>query len=252
MDYSWRKEKFDSEVLGFRVAKILNIKSRGSSEQLRTRIKNLIGELTEKKIDYASIRSESTNYPLAHALEENGFILVDGLITLSLEVSDLRFEKPDERIRAAIPRDVHDLKKITKGLYSTSRIFNDPLIPKDRANKFYIKWIENSVLGKAADSVLVWKEDKILGYVTLQKKGAAQRGSARGGQIPLLGVSEQARGKGIAKKLLNAALRKFKSWGVRQVVIETQMDNIPALRTYQSVGFKIMDSHFTFRWSNSP
>lgn len=237
--YSWEEDRFDSEVLGFRVAKILSIKSEGSVEELKTRVGNLIRELTKKKIDYASVRLELTNYSLVHALEESGFILVDGLITLLLELSDLKFEKPGKNVRAATPRDVQELKKMTEGLYSTSRILNDPLIPKKRANKFYVKWIENSVKGGVADSVLVWEEGKILGYVTLQKKG----------QIPLLGVSEQARGKGIAKKLLNAALHKFQEWGVREVTVETQIDNILALRAYQSVGFKISDSHLTFRWA---
>ena len=91
-----------------------------------------------------------------------------------------------------------------------------------------------------ADSVLVFEENgEILGYVTLQKSG----------QIPLIGVSPKAQGRGIARALLNAAFTKFKKWGIEKVSIDTQAGNIPALRAYQGVGFKIVDSHLTFRWA---
>ena len=141
-------------------------------------------------------------------------------------------------IREASKSDTSQLKKMTANLYSGTRITNDP---KTRAfaNNYYLRWVENSVNNIAADSVLVWDEDgEILGYITLQKKG----------QIPLIGVSGKAREKGIARSLLNAAFAKFKKWGVKTVNIDTQMGNIPALRVYQGVGFKIVDSYLTFRW----
>jgi dTDP-4-amino-4,6-dideoxy-D-galactose acyltransferase len=240
MDYSWKVDNFDWGVFGFKVAKITNVGGSGSSKVLDRRVKKLIKELITSEVEYASYRVQANNVPVIHALERSGFILVDGLISLSIDTSSITPEVAPE-IREAHKNDLAQLRKLTSGLYSFSRIDNDPLIPKDPASKFYVKWIENSVLGKVADSVLVWLEHgKIAGYITLQKKG----------QIPLIGVSKKFQGKGIAKKLLSASFRRFKEWGVREVIIETQMDNIPALRAYQSVGFKISDSHLTFRWSS--
>lgn len=240
MKYSWKVDDFDWEVFGFKVAKITEIDSSVTSKMLSNRIESLKKDLIKNKVVYAIHRVSSNNSQMIHALERAGFILVDGLISLSIDISQVDPESFSQ-IREASKRDLPELKKLTSGLFAFSRIDNDPLISKNKANEFYLKWIENSVNGEAADSVLVWEEkDKILGYITLQKKG----------HIPLLGVSENARGKGIAKKLLSAALAKFKKWGLKEVAVDTQMGNIPALRAYQGSGFKIVGSYLTFRWAS--
>jgi len=231
MNYSWKLNNFDSEILGFKVAKIEVLNPRD--------VKSLIKDFIKNKIKYTTYRVESNNFPMIHALERAGFILVDGLITLEINTSETGTEISASQIREANKNDLDKLKEITNGLYSISRIFNDSIISKDKANKFYIKWVENSVLGKTADLVLVWEEEKnILGYITLQKKG----------QIPLIGVFPQARGKGIAKKLIKASFNRFREWGSEIIRIETQMGNIPALRVYQDCGFKVVNSFLTLRW----
>lgn len=231
MKYSWEFDKFDSEIFGFKVAKIKSLEG--------TNIKGLISDLKKNKIKYATVRIASSNFPLIHLLEGTGFILVDGLISLNLVASNIKVEKVRGEIRRATESDLDSLKKLTNGLFLTGRVINDPFIPILKAKKFYVKWIENCLIRKAADTVFVWDENgKILGYVTLQKKG----------QITLLGVSPKARGKGIAKKLINASLDTFKKWKVESVVVETQMDNLAALNLYQAVGFKITNSFLTLRW----
>lgn len=233
MKYSWKFDKFDSEVFGFKVAKIIDLDPLG--------IKNLIEELIKNKVEYATYRVQSSDFFLIHALEKSNFSLVDGLITFSINSSEIKIEKTAKEIREANKNDIGELKNLTSGLYSNTRAFNDPFISKDKANEFYKKWIENSVLLKAADLVLVWEEKgKIRGYITLQKKG----------QTPLIGVSSESRGKGIGKKLISAAIAYFKKLGIKTVEIETQMQNIPALRAYQSSGFKIVNSYLTFSWHN--
>ena len=240
MKYSWQLDNFDSEVFGFKVAKIISIDSEGSSQTLNRRAKDLIRELIKNKIRYATYRVQSNDFITIHTLQKSGFILVDGLISLDINTSNIEIGQPANEIREADKNDLKELNNLTSGLYSISRTFNDPLIPKNKANEFYMEWIKNSILGKAADLVLVWEEEKkILGYITLQKKG----------QIPLLGVSPEARGKGIAKRLVMFSLNKFKEWEVEVVTVETQAGNIPALRVYQDCGFKIINSFLTLRWA---
>lgn len=235
MNYSWKLDKFDTEVFDFKVAKIIHIESEKYIEEL-------INQLTKNKIRYATYRVLSSNIPVIQELQRNNFILVDGLISLATNPFELNIEPPAGQVREAKHDDFPSLKKMTEGLYLLSRIYNDTLISKTKADEFFIKWVKNSISGDAADSVLVWEEEgKLLGYITLQKKG----------QIPLIGVSKEARGRGIAKKLIEASLNKFKKWGVKNVIIETQMSNIPALRLDQDCGFKVINSYFTFRWAKN-
>ena len=230
MKYSWKVDSFDSEVFGFKAAKIIDLGPK--------QVESIIKDLGKNKVSYATTRVKSNDFQLIHELEQSGFILVDGLVSLNIDVSSLE-RKIEPQIREAKNSDLLQLEKLTSSLYSNTRITNDPRT-RAFASKYYVKWVENSIKGEAADSILVWSQEKeILGYVTLQKKG----------QIPLIGVSEKARGKGIARSLLNATFAKFKKWGVKAVNIDTQMGNIPALRAYQGVGFRIVDSHLTFRWA---
>lgn len=231
--FDFKLDKFDSEVFDLKTAKILELSSEGVNE--------IIDEFSDNKIVYATIRVDSNNLNLIHALEGSGFILVDGLVTLSIDLSLINFDLAKE-IREANREDLPKLKKLTTNLFLNTRITNDPIV-KDKANNYYTKWVENSLSGEAADSVLVWEEEnEILGYITLQRKGVK-------GQIPLIGVSAQARGKGIAKRLLDASFSKFRDWNIKEINIETQMGNIAALRVYQKVGFKIVSSSLTFRWA---
>lgn len=258
MNYAWKIDDFDSGVFGFKTAKITSFDLE--------HVKGLIQDLTKNKISYATIRVRANDFKLIHSLEHSGFILVDGLISLSIDLGSIRpgrkgleasqpggLQNKESAIREAKRSDLAKLKTITTNLYSGTRITNDPLT-RSHANEYYKEWVENSVKGEAADSVLVWappkrgsapagiKNGEILGYVTLKKKGEE-------GQIPLIGVSKKARGKGIARSLLNGSFAKFKKWGIKTVNIDTQMGNIAALRAYHGVGFKIVDSHLTFRWA---
>lgn len=234
MKYLWELDKFDSEIFGFKVAKINDLEN-GS-------VQDLISDLLKNNIKYATFRISSSKYSLINYLEKSGFVLVDGLISLALIKSEIHTEISTSEIRQANINDLEKLKYLTSELFLTSRVMNDSVIPRSKAKQFYVKWIENSVKAKIADSVMIYEEKgEILGYITLHRKG----------QIPLLGVSKEARGKGVGRKLVNAALMEFKSWGTEVVSVDTQIDNISALRLYQSSGFKISNSYLTFRWAEN-
>ncbi len=180
----------------------------------------------------------TSNFSTFHALEENGFKLVDGYLELECEVKEA--ESSPSNVRIAEKRDLEKLQKIASSSFLKTRFYNDPLIKKSQADKIYSEWIKNSILGKMADMVLVWEERKsLLGFVTVRKNG----------NLTLIAVSKKAQGKGIGKLLVKAALNQFKRWGISKSTIETQMTNISALRVYQSCGYKIVNSFLTFRWS---
>jgi len=238
MNSSFKNDAYDSKIFGFRVAKIHSINDPVKPSSLDQSIKDLIRDLIKNKFVYATYRVAANKFPLIHSLEENGFILVDGLVSLETNIEDVVFEDVPE-VRIANRKDKRSLESIASSFY-LNRVFNDPVIPRRRANDFYKKWTENSLRGLAADLVLVWDEDGIKGFTTLEKSG----------HIPLTAVSSEARGKGIAKKLTKSTFPYFKKWKVKKILIETQMGNIPALRSYQACGFKITSSHLTFRWAD--
>lgn len=239
IDFSWEHSPFDTKIFGFPVAKIKNIKPGN--------VASLVTDLKKNKVLYATYRLPANSLSLIHELERAGFIVVDGLISLSIDLKEVTLSPIEKNIREAKREDIPELRRIARGAFLLNRFYNDSLIPKDKAPLVYEKWIENSVLGKKADKVLLFEEGEIAGFITLEKKDLT---AGRQGRIPLVAVSKDFQGKGIAKKLINTAFNKYRRWGVKEIKISTAMFNIPAIRLYQSCGFKVANSHLTFRWAN--
>jgi len=239
-NFSWEKSQFDSELFGFPVAKIISIKNEKSQKKQLEIIDSLLKEFKQKKIKYATFRLPTDNFQLIQSLEKSGFIIVDEIIAMEQKEFAL-VKKTESQIRIAALEDLADLKKISLTVFKYNRFFNDKIIPVKKANELFSKWIENSLKKIAADEVLVWDEkDEVLGYVTIQKNG----------HIPLIAVSSKAQGRKIARKLIIGALSQFSKWNSKSIKIETQITNIPAIRSYQSCGFKIVGSYLTLRWSS--
>lgn len=239
--YILKKIEFDSRIFGFSTAKIEKVYYSKKSKNLNVIISNIIRDLLKQEIRYATYRVDSSEILVINELEKNGFVVVDGLISFVRPLSGDDFLVSD-KIRNASEEDIIYLTKMSKGLFST-RIQNDPLISKRVADQFFAEWIANSVKKKVASEVLVWIEGKKpVGFATIKKTG----------QIPLVGVEKTFQGRGIAKKLVEACLERLSRWGVKEAFIDTQLDNIGALRAYSGVGFKVKKSYITLRWSNLP
>jgi ribosomal protein S18 acetylase RimI-like enzyme len=232
MNFNWELQKFDTDLFGFKTAKVNSVNASS--------IKYLLEDLQKNNIQYATYRLNASDFPTIHALEKNNFLLVDGTIALENNAFDKNGIVLD-LVRDASEADIPLLKDLAANAFNGTRFFVDPAIPKSKAQKLYATWIENSVKGSAADKVLVWEENKkILGFVTLQKNG----------HIGLIAVSPDSQGKGIGKKLIQSSFVLFKKWDVKTIILETQTTNIAALRTYQGCNFKIVTAFLTYRWSN--
>lgn len=230
--FSWKIDKFDSEILGFSCAKIQCLSSGGLD------ISELITDLVKKKVKYAVIRIPGSDYPTVQLLEENNFKIVDCLVEMSLDLAKIKEVVPPN-IRIASKNDMKKIEEIAAESFQDTRFFHDKFIPKKAAKKIYSEWAKNSILGKAADRVIVWESDgNIEGFATIQKNG----------HIPLVAVAKGAQGKGIGKDLCMGAITICREFGVKRAVIETQTNNIPAMRAYITTGFKIVNSYFTYRW----
>lgn len=68
--------------------------------------------------------------------------------------------------------------------------------------------------------------------------------SIRGGHIARLAVHPEFRRRGYARTLVHDSLRQFASVGFDRVTVNTQIDNAPSQRLYQSMGFTQSDLRF--------
>lgn len=234
-NFLWKSDEFDSRVLGIPTAKIQSIEI--DEETPASSIERLVQDLEAHAISYAVYRLPASSFAVIHALESTGFVYVDGMLAMEIELNSINFET-NQAIRVAQELDIPILQKMVKGIFKT-RYYNDPVIPQEKVDNIFQEWVKNSVNHEVADEVLVYKDkETISGFVTLKKDGS----------VPLIGVSHDAQGKGIGKALIQAALQYHKTNGNKKAFIETQIANIAAIRSYQSCGFKVTESFLTFRW----
>jgi len=91
------------------------------------------------------------------------------------------------------------------------------------------------------DVVLACEGDKVIGYCWTRITCGAVT-DRRKGQIFMLGVDPDYRGRGMGKRVLLAGLSHLRSKGLRVVELSVDGENRVALALYRSIGFEIRAS----------
>lgn len=170
--------------------------------------------------------------------QENGFGLVDIRVTLECKFTHLsdRICPPLPTgvcIRPATSADIPGLQMIARTAHTATRFFNDTQFPRRSVEDFYSTWIALEIQGRAQTVLTAAPATgQPLGYVSCHLDPVR-----KAGQIGLVGVTAEVRGKGIGKNLILAALDWFKTHQVREVTVIAQGNNQPAQRLYQQCGF---------------
>ncbi len=246
----YRTIDFDTKIIGLKTAKIEVILSENDFNEII--LKKLIRKLKKEHIEYATYRLNAQDFTTIHTLENYGFEMIDGYLILAKDIQHIEKRRnQDINIRVAGKEDRETLQNKIAPTFIYSRFFNDHFISKQGAINLHKEWIANSIEGKAAETVLVAEEKgTIVGFISLEIDRTIEKNFAKKmGHILLIGVEPDSRGKHIAFDLTNHAFHHwFLKKGVDLVRVETQLTNISATRTYENLGFKLIDSAVTFRW----
>ncbi len=170
------------------------------------------------------------------------FLLVDIRTALSkpLDSEALSDDASDDDI--ARPEESHYpvLERIVESLARTSRFRFDPHFGEEWAGRLYRTWLRNSLSeGFSSDFLVALRDGRPEGFLTLRTIDAVPR-------IDLLGVAEEAQGRGIGGRLIRCAESRLRAAGCARLDVLTQGHNISALRTYQKSGFRIVSSDIFF------
>ncbi len=157
--------------------------------------------------------------------------LVDRKVNFRLDISKLnKLHSSDIRNYTgnSLTKELLDLSYLS-GSYS--RFLLDEKLPKSAFERLYKTWIEKSVSGELADRVFVWyHNNRIAGFVTLKIKDNE-------GEIGLIAVAEEAQGKQIGTKLLDACVHYLQQNKIPILNVPTQLHNQQACNFYKKYGF---------------
>jgi len=175
---------------------------------------------------------------------ENGFFLVDLKTTLEnkIDIKDTRASSIN--ITYKLEDEYYpSLTEIVKQISIQSRFSYDLKFGREKSRLLYEEWLRVSFYEKYCDYFIVYVEDeKPAGFITVKIKNGYPF-------IDLLGVLDEKRGKSIGKCLINEAERKLSEVQYNTMNVVTQGHNIGALRTYQSMNFRIKSINiFYHKW----
>jgi dTDP-4-amino-4,6-dideoxy-D-galactose acyltransferase len=212
--------------------------SRRSLNQINASLKNA----KEEGFKYILCKIKSQETDITKFLESLGFYLTDIGIICALETEKFKHNtKKNSNMRKSIKiptdKDIPMLKEISKSLFLESRFYNDPFFLRKETDNLYQTWIENSVRGQNADLVLCIPN---IGFVTCKKSDKDL------GEVILIGLKKEYKGKGIGTDLMEEAIRWFKTQNVKLVSVRTQLRNLNAINFYLKLGFYIKEYDIIF------
>jgi ribosomal protein S18 acetylase RimI-like enzyme len=138
--------------------------------------------------------------------------------------------KPDS-MRLWREPDIDELARIAAASHLDTRFYYDGRFPRERCDELYRVWIERSCRGWADAVFVAEHRGRPAGYISCHLS------SSEAGSIGLIGVASEARGCGLGKSLVQAALRFFWDNGRRYTTVVTQGRNLASQRLYQRCGF---------------
>lgn len=220
---------FDSQLFGFKVAKIL-------TPSLSTvDLQKILIQLSSLDIHLAYWQTDCNNHISINAAKKHNGFLGSQQVLYSMDLTKLnRNNLITEGITVYNEIDVNNnLEDLSLQAGHFSHFKTDPRFPNNLFNKLYFTWIANSLNGKISDIIYTSAyENRITGMITVGTKNNR-------GDIGLLAVNQDFRGKQLGTKLVQSAQKYWLDLGLKQAKVVTQEANKPAKKLYEKCGFTV-------------
>jgi len=244
---------WDTEVLGLRSARITYLWSFGDYCLKRQRLSRLIKESIDQQcvehVEFISARISCDNIASIHALEDNGFRIIESYLTfVSRLPTPCENFRRDDLVRPAAPSEVDAVSYLAFQAFRYNRYMTDQLLPEKQARHSRLVWVQNAFNGRAEAIYLAEFKKEIAGFVILRT--IAGDDGSKIGRIDLIAVDYRFAGQGIACALISQAFQHYLG-KVDQVQVATQASNIAAVNLYQKMGFSLLRSEYSLHWHSA-
>lgn len=235
---------FDSEHFGLKVGRL------HASEMPPDRLRKALVQAKKERYDVVFARIVQSDAARKRRILDLGGKKIDTLVTLSREHSDIQIpvicpQKFSIELAAKISDrwDLTTIGKICENNIYNSHFHNDKRLPLKKTGRLHFDWAVNNACGRAAQTILVRKGKKIVGFlqILLLTERHKNDGSAA---IDLIVVDRKSQGKKIGSALLASALN-WVSEQVQEITVGTQESN-PAFNLYLKFGFKAVRFEETY------
>jgi hypothetical protein len=245
---------WDTKHFGVKMAKIGYLMANGDYAQnicIKNKLLfNLFKLCKKEKIIHISYRIDISDISSIHAVEKNGFRLIDTLVTYAFNRHKHRIPDIKElfKIREFKKQDLLMLVKIAKKAFSKDRFHLDHHFSHKKANDLYGEWIRNCCKREYTNRVFVAEvKESVVGFLTFRLDRELQR--FMNYKICGHGLSAVLPGiKGVYPCLVKTAIREI---GLNYDCLEfdTQLNNYEVIKVWRRFGFDFIRAKYTFhKW----
>jgi ribosomal protein S18 acetylase RimI-like enzyme len=177
------------------------------------------------------------------ALNTLGFRVVDVSITLSCAPQVITHPVCHTGlvVREATAPDGEVLLSIAASCFRYSRFHLDPAIPPERANAIKRAWVRSYLTRQRGERLLAaFVHERPVGFLAVLETKVKGKNARI---IDLVGVDHTQQGRGVGKALVGAFLVECTKRETLAVV-GTQAANLPSLRLYESMGFRVCETTY--------
>jgi ribosomal protein S18 acetylase RimI-like enzyme len=175
-------------------------------------------------------------------LARQGFTVVDVNMTFSARPSDVIAATADAaavEVADAIEADRLAVLDIAGSCFRFSRFHLDPVLSADDAHRVKREWVRSYFDGARGNRLFVAHQRSPVGFLAAIE---TERGGCPAAVIDLVGVAADSQRSGVGRALVGAFARAYADR--RELVVGTQAANVPSIRLYERLGFRLVASSY--------
>jgi len=177
------------------------------------------------------------------SVEASGFRAVDTRLTLRRTVGPPVAAVEDVPIRQAAASDAHALGALARQSHRNTRFYADGGFDRDRCDELYAVWLVQALSEDDAIVFAAVDDGVVTGYFSLHQLSSPEC------RVGLVAVAPEARGRGVGRALMAAAVRSAAQHGAKEMSVVTQGDSTVAVHYYESAGFRPVRAEVWYhRW----
>lgn len=195
--------------------------------------------LSNSEFDIVGIRINSRDTKAMYNFQKNGFYLVDCLVTYEYDVNKSKplIEEFNVDFKDNLEeKEILSLANIASKVFEIDRFHSDPNLSKEDSDKYYYQWVINSFSGYSDGAIIPTIDGKAVGFTTYKIGEDIST-------MVLSAVDPDYMGRGIYYNMILKGTSKLIEYSPK-VRVGTQVDNIPVQRTWQKLGYKLIDVNY--------
>jgi dTDP-4-amino-4,6-dideoxy-D-galactose acyltransferase len=236
------KDEWLSDVLRISSWKVLGMEAGTSLAEIRAGLLDHAGQ----EPAFFSARIPTRDVASVTNATRAGFSVVDVNVTFDWDnvangaLGNCVTGNSNMTIETAGAGDAAAIEEVAGHCFAFSRFHLDPAIGLDRANEVKRQWARNACRGRASAVYVARQQSDVAGFLAVLESESA---GCKDAIIDLIGVDKCHQGRGAGRALSSMFVGQWRERADR-LRVGTQISNIPAMRLYESIGFRVTETSY--------